>query len=168
MFSIMALIIGSEGDKISKNHCLSYRLSNYFLEILSPSLPIMGHNWKHNLARSYFILEKTQGKPKIHNSILNSAFNWSSWQIDWLHWLKKKNKCMQLQHCQQFSLDRIFCLLLGNMLGITPSPFLEDWFSSLHSITILKPFPPSAMLSHCSSLSPKCTFGQGHIGREQG
>ena len=37
------------------------------------------------------------------------------------------------------------------MLGIAPPPFLEDWFSSLHSITILKPFPPSAMLSHCSA-----------------
>jgi len=29
----------------------------FFLEILSPSSPILGHNWKHDLARSCFILE---------------------------------------------------------------------------------------------------------------
>ena len=28
----------------------------FFLEILSPSSPIMGHNWKHDLVRSCFIL----------------------------------------------------------------------------------------------------------------
>ena len=29
----------------------------FFLEILSPSSPILGHNWKHDLARSCFILK---------------------------------------------------------------------------------------------------------------
>ena len=49
MFSIMALKIGTKVDKISSKYC--------FLEILSPSTPILGHNWKHDLARSCFILE---------------------------------------------------------------------------------------------------------------
>ena len=58
---------------------------------------------------------------------------------------------MQLHTSANNLKKKMFCLQLDNMLGITPSPFLEDWFSSLHSITILKPFPPSAMLSHCSA-----------------
>ena len=29
----------------------------FFLKILSPSSPILGHNWKHDIARSCFILE---------------------------------------------------------------------------------------------------------------
>ena len=45
MFTILALKNGSEGDKISKN-TLSYCLTSFFLEILSPSSQIMGQNLK--------------------------------------------------------------------------------------------------------------------------
>ena len=34
-----------------------FRLNSYVFEILSPSSPIMGKNWKHDLARSCFMLQ---------------------------------------------------------------------------------------------------------------
>ena len=52
MFSIMALKIGTEVDKISSKYC--------FLKILSPSTLILGRNLKHELARSCFTLKYFQ------------------------------------------------------------------------------------------------------------
>ena len=59
MFSIMALKIGPEGDKILRKNCLSERLASFFLEILSPLSPILSQNWKHDLARACFILKSS-------------------------------------------------------------------------------------------------------------
>ena len=60
MFSIMALKIGSESDKISRKNCLGQRLASFSLEILSPSSPILGQNWKHDLFRWCFKLKFPQ------------------------------------------------------------------------------------------------------------
>ena len=45
----------------------------FFLEICcSPSSPILGHNWKHDLARSCFILKNFQ--PKILTQIVRLSY----------------------------------------------------------------------------------------------
>ena len=57
MFSIMALKIASEGENFREKTVSASASPDFFLEILSPSSPILGHNWKHDLARSCFILK---------------------------------------------------------------------------------------------------------------
>ena len=61
MFSIMALKIGTEVDKISSKYC--------FLEILSPSTLILGRNLKHELARSCFTLKYFQSFSLLIHSL---------------------------------------------------------------------------------------------------
>ena len=57
MFSIMALIICSEDNKILRKKTVTAIASSVIFSILSPLSPIMGHNWIDDLARSCFILQ---------------------------------------------------------------------------------------------------------------
>ena len=49
----------------------------FFFNILSPSSPIMGHNWKYDLVRSRFILEKVT---KIAECAKNTHLQIPPWQ----------------------------------------------------------------------------------------